>query len=87
VEDAPTRELLARPPLERLDPAQRTALASIAEANSGLILLFAGKVAARMHAADVRVHEIDIWVDLWWHDRDLDHLALQRAVRLAAQKP
>jgi transcriptional regulator with XRE-family HTH domain len=165
LEDEPTRQLLARPPLERLDPAQRTALVSITEANRGLTLLFGGKVAARMHGADVRIHEIDIWVDprvdldeltaflaradivyvspfgnitpavaererlaegwplasrdadvflrsvehfdrlvrdsveltpevaiaapddcvRWWHDRDLDHLALQRAVRLAAQ--
>jgi transcriptional regulator with XRE-family HTH domain len=165
LDDEPTRELLARAPLERLDPALRTALVRIAEANRGLTLVFGGKVAARMHGANVRVDEVDIWVDplvdldeltaflvradivyvspigatapavatrerllegwplagrdadvfirsarlfedllgrssaapfnsafaspddciRWWHDRDLDHLALQRAIRLANQ--
>ncbi len=162
LEDDPTRLLLARAPLDRLDPALRSAVIRMAEASRGLSLLFGGKVAARMHGADVRIYEIDLWVDpqvdldeltaflaradivyvspfgasssaiadrellaegwplaardadifvrsvehfdrlvrdstavaagitiaapddcvLWWHGRDLDHLALQRAVRL-----
>ncbi len=141
-------------------------MARIAEASGGLSLVFGGKIAARLHGADIRVHEIEIWVDplvdldeltaflaradivyvspfgvtspavaererldegwplagrdadvllrsaehfdrlvrestsvtskvaiaspddcgRWWHDRDLDHLALQRAVRLAHQQ-
>ena len=166
LEAEPTRGLLARSPLDRLDPPLREALARIAEANGGLSLVFGGKIAARLHGADIRVHEIEIWVDplvdldeltaflaradivhvspfgvtspavaererlaegwplagrdadvllrsaehfdrlvrestsvtsnvaiaspddcgRWWHGRDLDHLALQRAVRLARQQ-
>lgn len=169
LEDEPTRELLARPPLDRLDPKLSSELARILLANHGLTLVVGGKTGARLHGADVRVDEIEFWVDplvdldaltaflaraeikyvavfdreaspaeatqdwlrrgmplsthhalvhvrsaqhfdgivrravpvpvpgrefpllvaspddcpRWWHDRDLDHLALQRAVRLA----
>jgi transcriptional regulator with XRE-family HTH domain len=48
LEDEPTRALLARPPLDRLDPALATELLRIAESNEGLTVLFSGKVASRL---------------------------------------
>jgi transcriptional regulator with XRE-family HTH domain len=169
LEDEPTRALLGRAPLDRLDPPMSAGLVRILEANDGLAVVVGGKVGARLHGADIRVPEIELWfdpsVDLdrltsylaragvvylpplggkaeravadqqvlrrgwplasrdvavflrsaehfeglvdrasvmlvpqrecslvvaspddcirWWYDRDLDHLALQRAVRLA----
>ncbi len=168
LEDEPTRELLARAPIDRLHAELASELRRIVLANRGLTLVLGGKLAARLHGADVAVDELEIWLDplieldalngflaragiayisrrgevspavasrewlrqgwplathdacvnvrgaqyfdsivqratavampalelpllvaspddctRWWHDRDLDHLALQRAIRLA----
>ena len=63
LEDEPTRELLSRPPLDRLEPQFRSALLQLADADPGLRLVVGGKLAARFHGANVRVYEIDLWVD------------------------
>lgn len=63
LEDEPTRELLSRPPLERLDPALQSALLRILIANRDLTLVLGGKLAARLNGAMVRVGELELWVD------------------------
>jgi transcriptional regulator with XRE-family HTH domain len=72
LEDEPTRELLARSPLDRLEPAFRSALLQVADINHAFSLVVGGKLAARLHGANVRVYEIDLWVD---PGVDLDALA------------
>jgi transcriptional regulator with XRE-family HTH domain len=166
--DQPTLELLAKTPLERLTPAMADSLTALIREARDLDVLVAGKTAARMQGAFIRVYEIELLVDeqvdldvlggyllragveyvspsghispatptrqalirgwplvapacdlhlrsisniqfrieratvvelppghhpmfvaatedcaSWWYDRDLDHLALQRAVRLS----
>jgi transcriptional regulator with XRE-family HTH domain len=62
LEDLPTRELLARPVLERLDFPLLDALVDIAEAiRDPSRMLVSGKAAARLHGACVRVDQLDIW--------------------------
>lgn len=169
LEDEPTRDLLARPPMQRLDPRIAGSFRTLVQAFHAQPALVGGKTAARLHGADIRALEIEMWVDercdldrltvcllqagieyvspsgavspaiadrdrlqggwpvvapgaevylrsvsdfdslagrattlplgsgrrclvagtadctTWWHDRDLDHLALQRAIRLAGE--
>ncbi len=62
LEDVPTREMLARPVLERLDFPLLDAMVDIAEAiGDPSLMLVSGKAAARLHGACVRVDELDLW--------------------------
>jgi transcriptional regulator with XRE-family HTH domain len=71
LEDEPTRYLLSKAPLDRLDPRQTEMLRSLAAANPGFPVLIGGKAAARLHGALVLVHEIELWVE---EAVDLDEL-------------
>jgi transcriptional regulator with XRE-family HTH domain len=63
--DQPTRELLERPPLERLpEPMRDWVLLLVPLLNSlGIPPLVANKAAARLRGAPVRVPELEFWVD------------------------
>jgi transcriptional regulator with XRE-family HTH domain len=63
LEDEPTRELLARAPFDRLDPTLSAELRKIVVANRGITLVAGGKLAARFHGANVRVEELELWLE------------------------
>ncbi len=66
LEDWPTRELLAKPPFQRVDREQAATLEQIAAAARGservAELVVGSKTAARLHGAVVRAPDIDLWV-------------------------
>ncbi len=62
LEDAPTRDLLRLPALDRLDFPFRDAIVDIAESvPDSRHVIVTGKAAARLHGACVRVLELDLW--------------------------
>jgi transcriptional regulator with XRE-family HTH domain len=65
LEDEPTLELLDAQPLDRLPVEYAEALPTLcgALADAGLPALIAGKGAARLVGAVVRVWELDVWLD------------------------
>ena len=63
IEDWATRALISLPVLDRLPAAMSRALAGLGPATRGLDLVVGGRSAARLQGADVRVHEIELWVD------------------------
>lgn len=62
-EDAPTRELLAAAHRDRLPGRYREPLLAVSTSLSGrsVRFLLAGKAAARLYGAVVRIHELDLW--------------------------
>lgn len=61
LEDVPTRELLALPPLQRIDFRLQDAIVDLAQAVPDHVpVIVTGKTAARLHAACVRVLELEI---------------------------
>jgi transcriptional regulator with XRE-family HTH domain len=78
--DQPTRELLALPPMRRLTPELREVVVRLVGAfdDVGLPAVVAGRAAARLRGALVRVVELEFWVD----DRT-DPALLERVVALA----
>jgi transcriptional regulator with XRE-family HTH domain len=70
-EDQTTLALLELPPLERLRSDLARALARLVRGWRGVDMIIGGKTGARLLGADVRVFELEVWVD----DRtDLDVL-------------
>jgi transcriptional regulator with XRE-family HTH domain len=57
--DEPTRYLLSKPPLDRLDPGLAKMLTRPPAADPSFPLLIGGKVATRLHGAVVLAYEID----------------------------
>jgi transcriptional regulator with XRE-family HTH domain len=74
-QDEPTRALLDRPPLDRLQPQARQPLLRFAAVSEDLPFLVAGKAAARIHGAFIQVHQLE----LWFSD-DVDLVRLKKAL-------
>jgi len=72
LDDYSTLELLERGPLDRLDPRFASTVEALARTARDVDFVVGGKTAARMHGADVRVYEVEVWVA---DDVDLDGLA------------
>lgn len=76
--DKPTRDLLARPPWERLPEEFQRSLEELVPTlrELGMPFLLADRVAARLRGALVRVLDLEFWID----EADVDITALESAL-------